>query len=140
MRTLKTRTTLLTILTTEKILRVLKKRTEANASMTDRQSVAANASVLNVFAGNLNEFLQSNSLVNLYASAAAVGLNVTLIVGDEIFLDDQEVSAQNRMPLVPDDLVVQAAGFQGDRVIVRYRNTTGAAIVAFSRVDMIPKG
>ncbi len=110
------------------------------ASMTDRQSVAANATVVNVYAGNLNEFLQSNSLVNLYASAAAVGLNLTLIVGDEIFLDDQEVSAQNRMPLVPDDLVVQAAGFQGDRVIVRYRNTTGAAIVAFSRVDMVPRG
>lgn len=110
------------------------------ASMTDRQSVAANATVQNVFAGNLNEFLQANSLVNLYASAAAVGLNLTLIVGDEIFLDDQEVSAQNRMPLVPDDLVVQAAGFQGDRVICRYRNTTGAAIVAFCRVDMIPKG
>lgn len=121
-------------------VRVLTERTERNASMTDRQSVAANATVQNVFAGNLNEFLQANSLVNLYASAAAVGLNMTLIVGDEIFLDDQEVSAQNRMPLVPDDLVVQAAGFQGDRVIVRYRNTTGAAIVAFARVDMIPRG
>jgi len=122
------------------VMRVWVKRTKRNASMTDRQSVAANATVQNVFAGNLNEFLQANSLVNLYASAAAVGLNMTLIVGDEIFLDDQEVSAQNRMPLVPDDLVVQAAGFQGDRVIVRYRNTTGAAIVAFSRVDMIPRG
>lgn len=110
------------------------------ASMTDRQSVAANATVQNVFAGNLNEFLQANSLVNLYGSAAAIGLNLSLIVGDEIFLDDQEVSAQNRMPLVPDDLVVQAAGFQGDRVIVRYRNTTGAAIIAFARVDMIPRG
>lgn len=121
-------------------VRVLKARTSRNASMTDRQSVAANTTIANVFAGNLNEFLQANSLVNLYASAAAVGLNCTLIVGDEIFLDDQEVSAQNRMPLVPDDLVVQAAGFQGDRVIVRYRNTTGAAIVAFARVDMIPRG
>ncbi len=121
-------------------MRVWVRRTWHNASMTDRQSVAANATVQNVFAGNLNEFLQANSLVNLYASAAAIGLNLTLIVGDEIFLDDQEVSAQNRMPLVPDDLVVQAAGFQGDRVIVRYRNTTGAAIVGFARVDMIPKG
>ena len=110
------------------------------ASMTDRQTVAANGTVSNVFAGNLNEFLQAASLVNLYASAAAVGLNMSLIVGDEIFLDDQEISAQNRMPLVPDDLVVQAAGFQGDRVIVRYRNTTGATIVGFCRVDMIPQG
>lgn len=135
-----TREKLLRLMTSFRLVRMLDKRTEKNASMTDRQSVAANATVQNVFAGNLNEFLQAGSLVNLYASAAAVGLNLTLIVGDEIFLDDQEVSAQNRMPLVPDDLVVQAAGFQGDRVIVRYRNTTGAAIVAFARVDMIPRG
>lgn len=107
-------------------------------SMTDRQSVAANATVENVFAGNLMEFLPANAVVRLYASAAAVGLNMALIVGNEIFLDDQEVSAQNRMPLVPDDLVVEAAGFQGDRVVVRYRNTTAAAIVAFSRVDVVP--
>ncbi len=70
-----TRTKLLDLLTTLKALRVLKRRTSANASMTDRQSVAANATVQNVLAGNLNEFLQANSLVNLYASAAAVGLN-----------------------------------------------------------------
>ena len=109
------------------------------ASMTDRQSVPANASVENVFSGNLNEFLQATSAVNLYGSASAVGLLMSLILGDEIFLDGQEVSAQNRMPLVPDDLVVQAAGFGGDRVIVRYRNSTGAAITAFSRVDMLPQ-
>jgi hypothetical protein len=107
-------------------------------SMTNRQSVAANTTIANVFAGQLNEFLPRNAIVRLYATAAAVGLNVSLIVGDEIFLDDQEVSAQNRMPLVPDDLVVEGAGFTKDRVVVRFRNTTGAAIVAFARVDIVP--
>lgn len=107
--------------------------------MTDRQSVAANATIVNVYTGNINEFLLRQSKVAFYATAAAVGLNMSLIVGDELFLDDQEVSAQNRMPLVPDDFVVEAAGFKGDRVTVRYRNTTGAAIIAFSRVDLAPR-
>jgi len=108
-------------------------------SMTNRQSVAANTTVVNVFTGNINEFLNRTSRVTLYGSAAAVGLNMTLIVGDELFLDDEEVSAQNRMPLVPDDFVVEAAGFRGDRVVLRLRNTTGGAIVAFSRVDVSPR-
>lgn len=107
-------------------------------SMTDRQSVAANTTIENVFAGRLNEFLMTNSIVRLYGSAAAVGLNMSLLIGNELFLDDEEVSAQNRMPLVPDDLVVEGAGFAKDRVIVRYRNTTGAAIIAFARVDIVP--
>jgi len=106
--------------------------------MTDRQSVAANATVDNAVQGKLAEFLPENSLVSLYSTADAVGMNMSLIVGGEVVLDDQEVDAQNRMPITPDDFLVQGAGFAGDRLILRYRNTTGAAIVAFSRVETTP--
>lgn len=103
--------------------------------MTDRQSVAANATVQNVLAGKIGEFLANGGSVVLYATASAVGLNVSLIVGGAVIVDDQEVSAQNRMPLVPDDFVGAAGGMQSDRVIVRLRNTTGGAITAFTRVE-----
>ncbi len=106
--------------------------------MTDRQSVAANATVDNAVQGKLAEFLPENSLVSLYATAAVVGMNMSLIVGGEVVLDDQEVDAQNRMPITPDDFLVQGAGFAGDRLILRYRNTTGAAIITFSRVETTP--
>ena len=103
--------------------------------MTDRQSVAANATVVNVLAGKIGEFLAAPGSVVLYGSASAVGLNMSLVVGGAVIVDDQEVNAQNRMPLVPDDFVGGAAGMLGDRVIVRLRNTTGGAITAFSRVE-----
>lgn len=109
-------------------------------SMTNRQSVAANASVVNVFADALHYRLKGFARILLYGTASAVGLNASLYIGDELFLDDQEVSAQNRMPLVPDDFVVEAAGRPGDEIVVRWRNTTVGAITGFVRVDIQPIG
>jgi hypothetical protein len=104
--------------------------------MTDRQSVAANATVSNVLAGKLGEFVGMPGVISLYASASAVGLNVSLLVGGQSVVDDQEVNAQNRMPLVPDDFVAGSTGLQGDRVIVRLRNTTAGAITAFTKIEV----
>lgn len=106
--------------------------------MTDRQSVGANAVVANALSGKLHEFLNENSIVRLLATASAVGLNMSLLIGGESVCQDQEVNAQNRMPIFPDDLVVEAGGFESDRLILSYRNTTAAAITAFSAVDILP--
>jgi len=106
--------------------------------MTDRQSVAANGTVPNAVTGKIHEFLQAPSRVRVYATASAVGLNVTVLVGSRSFMQDQEVSAQNRLPIVPDDWVVDGGGVAGQRVVIQYRNTTGGAITAFSRVEVLP--
>lgn len=106
--------------------------------MTDRQSVAANATVQNALAGKIGEFAEADEAVRLYATASAVGLNVSLLIGGVVILDDQEVNAQNRMPLVPDDFVAEAGALAGERLIVRYRNTTAGAITAFTRVEGDP--
>jgi hypothetical protein len=108
------------------------------AILTDRQSVPANATVQNVLAGKLNEFLSENSICSLYATASAVGMNISFIVASEVVVDDQEINAQNRMPLVPDDFIGNGGGFQGDRVIIRLRNTTAGAITAFTRLETNP--
>lgn len=106
--------------------------------MTDRQSVAANATVQNVLAGKLAEFLSDPSRVALYGTGSAVGLNYSLLIGGESVVDDQEVSAANRFPVVPDDFVAEGGGLGGDRIIVRVRNTTAGAITAFTRVEVNP--
>lgn len=108
------------------------------AIMTDRQSVAANSTVQNACSGKIAEFVQEPSIVRLYGSASAVGLNMSLIIGEEVAIEDQEVNAQNRMPLIPDDFIAEAGAFPGDRVVLKYRNTTGGAITAFSRVEISP--
>jgi len=73
------------------------------------------------------------------ATMAAVSARVHELVElqHRTFLQDQEVSAQNRMPIVPDDFICEAAGKTGDRIVVSYRNTTGGAITAFLRVEVI---
>ncbi len=106
--------------------------------MTDRQSVAANASIPNVMSGKSQEFITEASRVRFSVVGAAIGLFCTCLVGDEVVVEDQEVSSANRSPLVPDDLLADAGGLPGDRVVVKLRNSTGAAIVGFSRVDIEP--
>jgi hypothetical protein len=108
------------------------------STMTDRQSVALNAVVANAISGKTHEFIKEPSIVRYYGSASAVGLFTTFIVGDEIVVEDQELNAQNRMPIVPDDVVAEAGGLPGDRVVVKLRNSTGAAITTFTRVEVNP--
>lgn len=110
------------------------------AIMNDRRSVAANATVDNVLAGKIDEFLKMNSLVTLYANAEAVGLNVSLIIGSQVVVDDQEVAnrAAGVAIVKPDDLVVQNGGLAGDRLILRLRNTTGAAIITRTQLITEP--
>lgn len=107
-------------------------------TMNNRQSVALNATVRNIFADELHYILPFNARVRVYATASAVGLNLSGYVGDENFLDDQEVNGQNRLPLRPDDFVVEMAGFKGDPVVLRWRNTTGAAITGFVTAEILP--
>jgi len=106
--------------------------------MTDRQSVAANTTIANALTGKTDEFLRMRSVVKLFATASAVGMQYSLIVGGQVSIEDQEVNAQNRMPIIPDDFVVAAGGLIGDRVVVKLHNTTAGAITAFTRVEVLP--
>jgi len=107
-------------------------------TMTDVQTVAANATTGNIFAGNVFEFITLASIVRFYIVAAAAGLNVDILVGNESYASDQEVSAANRFPVRNEDLFVNMGATTGERIVVRLRNTTGAAIVVRSLVEITP--
>ncbi len=53
--------------------------------MTYNTSVAANATVASIFAGQLHEFCAGNSNIDVIACAAAQGLNISVLVGNETF-------------------------------------------------------
>lgn len=108
------------------------------AIMTDIQSVAANTTIANCLSGKSAEFVKEASVVTLYALASAVGMRYTMIVGDEIVVEDQEVGVGTTLPKVPDDVIAQAGGFPGDRIVVKLHNTTGGAVSAYTRVDVEP--
>ncbi len=108
--------------------------------MTDRQSIAANTVVNNVLSGKLHEFVAVESVVRIYATASAVGMNISALIGGESVVQDQEVSSQNRIPIIPDDFVAELGAHAGDRILVSMRNTTGGALTSFVRVEVEPTG
>jgi len=92
-------------------------------------SVAANTTTANLMADPLFEFIEKPTKIVLGAAAAAAGINVTLSVGGKILVDDQPVSQAAVFPRIPDDVMaIEMIRWPG-RVICRFRNTTGAAVV-----------
>lgn len=106
--------------------------------ITGNESVAANSTTTNRLTGNLNEFLGAMSIIALYIASAAPGLNVQLLISAEVIIDDEETSDINRFPQTPEDFLARGGGFPGDRLILRFRNTTGAAIVTRWRLEIDP--
>lgn len=93
------------------------------------QSIAANATSVNLLAGLSYEFLGSDAHVVLAAVGAAVGLNLTFLVANGItVVDDTPISDANRFPSLPDDILYED-NVPAGRMLLRVRNTTGAAII-----------
>jgi hypothetical protein len=98
-------------------------------------SIAANSVSANQLAGELYEFLSRPTVVTLLAAAAAVGLRVTWLIGGVAVVNDQDVSQANRFPVVPDDVISQERGI--GRMVLTFRNTTGAAIIVNWAIDIL---
>ena len=99
-------------------------------------SVAANAVSPNVLAGELYEFLSGDASIVLSCTGAVTGLNTTFLAGGVSLINDQAIGLQNRFPIIPDDIITQENIPAGARLTLTFRNTTGAAILVFFRVDV----
>jgi len=98
--------------------------------ITASTSIAADSTSANLLAGDINEFLGRASVVSLFCTGAAVGLRAQLLIGQDVVIDDQTISDANRFPITPDDFLSRGGGLPGDRLTLRFRNTTAGAVVA----------
>jgi len=98
-------------------------------------SVAANTTSSNRVAGLTHEFLDRPAQIILAAAAAAVGLVTSLLIAGVALVDDQSVSQANRFPIIPDDIIASEV-VGGGRILLRFRNTTGAAIIVHWLIDI----
>jgi len=98
--------------------------------ITGTNSIAADATSTNLLTGDINEFLGRPSVVSLFCTGSAVGLNAQLLIGGEVVIDDQPISDANRFPITPDDFLSRGGGLQGARLTLRFRNTTAGALTA----------
>ena len=93
-------------------------------------SIAANATNDNLVSGSAFEFAQRNQIVSLGITAAATGLFCTIQAGPQIILEESPMPIATRFPIVPDEFYYIFAMAQGDRLVVRVRNSTAGALVS----------
>jgi len=98
--------------------------------------VSLNSSSLNLLDGKAEVYLSRNSALAFYLTAEAAGLFATVLVGDSVVVQDQEISAANRFPIRPDDLLARSGGASGDLVFVSVRNSTAGDLEANVVVDV----
>lgn len=99
-------------------------------------SVAAGAVNDNLLSGSAFEYLRAPALVSIACVAAATGCFITIQVGPSILLEESPPTVKTAMPTVPDDFLYQAAGAPGDRLVIRFRNPTGGAVLARAVVQI----
>jgi hypothetical protein len=104
----------------------------------NRVSVAANATNDNVIAGSQFEYLPYNAILEFGLVGAATGLLTDVYSGSDILCEGMAPSEANRMPVYPDDYSLNDVAAAGERIKIRVRNTTGAAIVFFYSLKIRP--
>lgn len=92
-------------------------------------SVPLNGTVENILAGSAFEFARQNSLVSLGVAAAATGTFITFNSGADVVAEEFEPPIKTIYPVIPDEMYFSDVAAAGDRLVVRARNTTGAAII-----------
>jgi len=107
-------------------------------TMQSQVSVAANTTNSNVLSGQRYERSPFQAGVgNLYCTGSAAGLTAELNVGGQSVTPPTVVNAQNRLPVVPDDILTSEWEVMEGRLIqVTVVNTTGGALTFFWRIDI----
>lgn len=102
-------------------------------------TIAANAVVDNVLAGSAFEYLNSRAIISMGITAQATGLVANVQIGSTVLVEESPVEIKaNEFATIPDEMYFNGAGVQGDRVVARVRNTTGAGIVCRILVQITP--
>lgn len=95
----------------------------------------------NVLAGSQFEFAPSNALVEFATVGDANGgdLRIDVYSGQDVLAEQLVPSVQARIPIYPDDYILQDVVRYGERLKIRVRNTNaGAARTIFFAVRLTP--
>lgn len=101
-------------------------------------STAAGARTANLIAGSAFEYARTRSVISMGWGAAATGGFMTINGGADVIAEEHEPAVLTRYPIIPDEFYFTDVLEQGDRLVMGYRNPTGAAIVTRGVVQISP--
>lgn len=106
------------------------------ATAQSTQSTAAGATTANVLTGNPYAIAPFSGYARISLTGEAAGESrCTIILGARLVFPEGNISRQNRVPLLPDDVLITAPVVKGEQVVIQHRNTGAGANTLFWRVD-----
>lgn len=102
------------------------------------QTVAANATVENLYSGSAFEFARQNSIMNMAVVGSATGLVATIQVGSRVVVEESPLAILATMPKLQDDFYYSEGVLANERIICRIRNTTAGALTVRSICQLQP--
>lgn len=106
--------------------------------LSDVRTILTTIVVANALEGKFGRVLQENSKVSVAITSSLVSLFATVLVGNEVLIEDQEVPDTAAAPRNPEDVLVQTVGQLGDEVIVKLRNQNAATVTSRVSVFLEP--
>jgi len=102
--------------------------------------IAANTTNDDVLSGKRNQLIDPSTggaICSFYITGSATGLEAEAWVGQRNPMERSAINTQNRMPVVPDDLMVNnVAGLPNEVIRIPVTNTTGGGLTFFYRVEV----
>lgn len=106
-------------------------------SKTLTKTIAIGATDANYFSGTRFEYAPATGELNIYGSGSAIGLTLRMLVGAGEAIETSELSAANRIPTIPDDLIMGSIPvFEGQKITVQVANPTAGALTSFLRIEL----
>jgi len=106
-------------------------------TMQSSSSIGANATVSNTLSGQLYERPPYDCYGTLFVTGSATGLFAQINVNSVAVSDEVAMNAQNRIPVVPDDMLM--TGWEapaGGLIQLKFRNSTGGALTAAWKITL----
>ena len=106
----------------------------------NRVSVAGLGTNDNVLTGSQYEFLPFDAQLEfgICGDANAADLRVDVYSGQDVLMENAEPSAQNRIPIYPDDFGLTDVAGAGERIKIRVRNSNAAPRTLFYSLRITP--
>lgn len=100
-------------------------------------AVAANATNQNVLSGRRFERAPFTGLLSIFSTGSAAGLEEEFNIAGNSVSQRIPVNAQNRSPVMPDDLrIADVPVYQGQLIQIAVSNTTAGALTHRVRIEI----
>ena len=105
--------------------------------MQSSTAIAANTRNDNTFQGQRYERAPYSGFVTVLGTGSAAGLQIEVNIGGRSVSPLMDMNANNRVPIVPDDLIIgDVEVFRGDLIQVSVVNTTAGSLTPRIRLEI----